>query len=108
MSRRTFAQSASLLLLLITSIPVSAAEPGFARALTVAADGSGDFTTIQSAIDTIPRNNRERILIEIGAGVYPEKVLHAKVLFTFRGQSEKGTEVNFYAPRDNYARRYDS
>jgi pectinesterase len=108
MSRRTFAQSASLLLLVIICIPARAAEPGFARALTVAADGSGDFTTIQSAIDTIPRNNRDRILIEIRDGVYHEKVLLVQDRITLRGQSRKGTQLKFYAPRQDYDRRYDS
>jgi pectinesterase len=108
MSGRTFAKSLSFLLLAVNSIPVRAAESGFAKVLTVAADGSGDFTTIQTAIDTIPRSNRDRILIEIHDGAYHEKVLLVQDRITLRGQSRKGTQLKFYAPREDYDRRYDA
>jgi pectinesterase len=108
MSGRTFAQRLSFLLLVIIGIPVSAAEPGFAKVLTVAADGSRDFTTIQSAIDTIPRSNRDRILIKIRDGVYHEKVLLVQDRITVRGQSRKGTQLKYFAPREDYDRRYDA
>lgn len=55
------------------------AQPASATAaqsfdFTVAADGSGDFTTVQAAIDAVPalRRNRTRILIK--NGVYKEKL----------------------------------
>lgn len=92
-------------------LPCLAAEvaaPGFARVLTVAADGSGQFTSIQAAIDTIPRNNRDRCLIDIRDGTYQEKVLLAQDRITLRGQSRKGTQLRFYAPREEYDRRYDA
>lgn len=40
---------------------------------TVAKDGSGDFTTVQAAIDATPGNQRKTIYIK--AGVYNEKVM---------------------------------
>jgi pectinesterase len=42
---------------------------------TVAQDGSGDFNTIQSAFDAVPKNNRENILIYVKKGSYHEKLL---------------------------------
>lgn len=40
----------------------------------VAADGSGDFTTIQAAIDAVPDDNLSQYLILIKAGTYKEHV----------------------------------
>jgi lysophospholipase L1-like esterase len=101
-------QALVFLTLVFASVPAGAISPGFAKVLTVAADGSGEFTTIQSAIDTIPRSNRNRILIEIRDGIYPEKVLILQDRITLRGQSRKGTQLKFYAPREEYDRRYDA
>ncbi len=42
--------------------------------ITVAADGSGDFKTIQEAVASIPKDNHERKIILIKPGVYQEKV----------------------------------
>ena len=89
-------QVLAFLTLVFASVPASATSPGFAKVLTVAADGSGEFTTIQSAIDTIPRSNRDRVLIEIRDGVYHEKVLIVPDRITLRGQSRKGTQLKFY------------
>jgi pectinesterase len=91
-----------------TGVASGADHPGFAKVITVAADGSGDFTTIQAAIDTIPRSNRERILIEVRDGVYVEKVLIQPDRVTLRGQSRKGTQLKFCAPREEYDKRYDA
>ena len=98
----------AFLMLVFASVPATAAPPGFAKALTVAADGSGDFATIQSAINTIPRSNRDRCLIEIRDGIYHEKVLIVPDRITLRGQSRRGTQLKFYAPREDYDRRYDA
>ena len=37
---------------------------------TVAQDGSGDFTTVQAAIDAVPRHRPGRTTILIRAGTY--------------------------------------
>ena len=47
--------------------PVSGTE-------TVAADGSGDYTTVQAAIDAVPANNASRVVIDIKPGTYREIV----------------------------------
>ena len=40
----------------------------------VAADGSGDYTSVQAAIDAMPENNLSQYLIYIKAGTYKEHV----------------------------------
>ncbi len=62
----------------------------------VAADGSGDFATVQGAVDSIPLNNTIPTLITIKNGNYFEIVdISAKPLVTFRGQSRTGTVVGY-------------
>ena len=46
----------------------------YATAITVAQDGSGDFTTIQAALDATKAFPDERITISVQPGVYTEKV----------------------------------
>ncbi len=45
------------------------------RVITVAADGSGDHTGVQAAIDAVPAGGAERVTIRVGAGVYREPVV---------------------------------
>ncbi|KAG1326406.1 hypothetical protein COCNU_01G003400 [Cocos nucifera] len=44
------------------------------RVLRVAADGSGDFRTVQEAIDAVPLSNRARTVIQVAPGFYREAV----------------------------------
>jgi pectinesterase len=77
------------------------AEPGplpFKPDLTVASDGSGDFKSIQDAVASIPKANRERRIIFVKEGVYHEKVRVDASYVTLRGQSRAGTRLEFSAP----------
>jgi pectinesterase len=47
----------------------------FSRTIVVAQDGSGDFSSVQAAINSIPSPNKKNIAINIKNGVYKEKVL---------------------------------
>ncbi|KAG1334434.1 hypothetical protein COCNU_03G005530 [Cocos nucifera] len=40
------------------------------RVLRVVADGSGDFRTVQEAIDAVPMSNRARTVIQVALGFY--------------------------------------
>jgi pectinesterase len=73
----------------------AAAVAATAPDITVAADGSGDFTTVQAAVASVPRDNRERVVILIKDGVYREKVRVDSSFVTLRGQSRKGTRIEF-------------
>lgn len=44
------------------------------QVLTVAADGTGDFTTITDAINFAPNNSDDRVVINIKQGVYEENL----------------------------------
>lgn len=38
--------------------------------ITVDVNGSGDFRSVQAAVDSVPANNRENVVIKISAGYY--------------------------------------
>ena len=63
--------------------------------LVVAADGSGDFKTIQAAVASIPKTNTERVVVFIKDGIYKEKIRVDASFVTLRGQSRSGTRVEF-------------
>ncbi len=54
---------------LLLALPLRAAAPAADR-IVVARDGSGDFTTLQAAIDAVPDRSDRRTLIYIRSGVY--------------------------------------
>lgn len=91
-------KSISLLLLLVSLVSAGAAERHYD--FTVAKDGSGDFTTVQEAINAVPdfrKANRTTILIK--KGDYKEKIIipECKINLTLVG--EDGTVITY----DDYA-----
>ncbi|MBZ5537515.1 MAG: hypothetical protein LAO31_16280 [Acidobacteriia bacterium] len=66
---------------------------GQARDLTVATDGSGDFRTVQGAVNSVPEGSRERTVIFIKEGTYRELVRIHKPLLTLRGEDRKKTRI---------------
>jgi len=58
---------------LILSLAGSVFAQDYATEFTVAADGSGDFTSIQAAIDASKAFPYERITIHLKNGVYRER-----------------------------------
>jgi unsaturated rhamnogalacturonyl hydrolase len=71
-------------------------------AFTVAQDGSGDFKTIQEAIDALPRDNPQYRTILIRNGVYREKVMLAKNHVTLVGEDRDKTRIEFAELRRNW------
>lgn len=65
------------------------------RTITVAADGSGDFSTVQSAVDSVADNSPERTIINIKAGTYKERLRidKPKQKITFRGGDDDATKT---------------
>jgi PelA/Pel-15E family pectate lyase len=63
----------------------------------VAADGSGQFRTVQQAVDHIPDNNTQRVVIRIKPGVYREqiRVSAGKRYLTFRGDDPRRTILTY-------------
>lgn len=62
--------------------------------LIVAKDGSGDFASVQSAVDALPREGGE---ILIRPGVYEERVVVHRSHVLLRGESRQGTVITHAA-----------
>jgi len=84
------------ILLCLLCLFVSADAKSVGR-LIVAADGSGDFKTVQQAVDRVPDNNTQRVVIQIKPGVYREqvRVSAGKRYVTFRGEDARRTILTF-------------
>ncbi|MDN3259752.1 pectinesterase family protein [Streptomyces sp. CSDS2] len=52
----------------------TAAEAVAATTLTVAKDGTGQYTTVQAAVNAVPANNASRVVIAVKPGTYRETV----------------------------------
>jgi hypothetical protein len=70
--------------------------------LTVAADGSGDFNTVQGAIDFVPTNNTQRVTINVRRGTYTEIVYvrSSKPFITVKGE-DRNESIIQYANNEN-------
>jgi PKD repeat protein len=76
-----------------TTKPTGPANP---NNIVVAADESGDFATVQGAVDSLPSRNSTYTLVNIRNGTYTEIVdTKGKNDITFRGQSRSGTIVGY-------------
>src|SRR5215208_1742108 len=75
--------------------------------IVVAADSSGDFTTIQSALASIPIDNRERITVFVKDGTYREKIRVDASFVTLRGQSRNGTRIEYPQLKDDFTAHPD-
>ncbi|MFJ8107583.1 pectinesterase family protein [Streptomyces sp. NPDC096132] len=68
-----------------------------ATTITVAADGSGQYRTVQAAVDAVPANNPSRVVISVKPGTYREvvKVPANKPHVTIQGSgaSRKDTTI---------------
>lgn len=67
--------------------------------ITVAPDGSGNFRTVQAAVDAVPYNNGQRVNILIKPGIYNEQVLIPwyKPYVTLQGQDAQATVITYSA-----------
>jgi len=75
--------------------------------IVVAADGSGNFKTVQDAMASIPRTNRERKIVLVKDGVYKEKIRVDAPCVTLRGQSRKGTRIEYPQLNDDFSQHPD-
>jgi pectinesterase len=90
-----------LLLLLIVSIASFASQR-----IIVAADGTGDFVTVQKAIDAVPENKNQTTVIFIKSGLYKEKLVlpSNKSDIHLVGENVATTKLTF----DDFASKKDS
>lgn len=96
----------SFLILTIIGIAHQAFATPFKPNKVVAQDGSGDYTTVQAAIDAAPIGQKEPYLIFIKKGVYKEMIdlPKGKDWISLIGENAQRTILTF----DNSARRLDA
>ena len=77
-------------------------ETGKTRRIVVNADGLGDFNIIQKAIDSIPNDNKERVVVLIKPGFYKQRVLipKNKPFITLRGEDPFKTTISYNLNHD--------
>lgn len=63
--------------------------------IIVAADGSGHFTSVQEAVDQIPDDNKERVIIYIKNGIYKEKLHINKPFVKLLGEDPEKTILTY-------------
>lgn len=68
----------------------------------VAKDGSGDFRTIQEAVDAIPSDNSQNRIILVRNGVYREKVSIQQSHVSLVGEDRDKTRIEFAELRRNW------
>ncbi|WP_303919865.1 pectinesterase family protein [Draconibacterium sediminis] len=87
-----------LLLMLVSSVK--------AWDFVVAKDGSGDYTTVQEAINAVPDFRKNRTTIFIKQGIYKEKLVlpASKTMVTFIGEDLENTILTYddYASKKNH------
>src|SRR5262245_11974713 len=67
-----------------------------AERVTVSADGTGDFNTVQGAIDFVPDHGQKRVTIVVRKGIYQEIVyFRNKDNVTFVGEDRDSTVVRY-------------
>ena len=102
MQNRLMKLTLAILLLLLTN---TAFSQDYETEMTVALDGTGDFTSIQAAINATKCYPYDRITIHLKDGVYKEKVeVYAwNTRISLIGESRDGTVITF----DDYFDKID-
>lgn len=82
-----------------SATPTSSTPTVTGKVLTVAQDGSGQYRTVQAAVDAVPANNTARVTISVEPGTYREtvKVPSNKPHITLQGSggSRRDTVITF-------------
>jgi pectin methylesterase-like acyl-CoA thioesterase len=71
-------------------------ETGKTRQIIVSADGHADFNSIQEAIDSVGKDNKERVVVLIKPGFYKQRALipKNKPFITLRGTDPYKTIIS--------------
>ena len=70
--------------------------------IVVAQDGSGQFRSIQAALNSFPANNKKTITILIRNGVYHERLLVQKSNVALVGENRDSTRIVYAELRQNW------
>jgi pectinesterase len=95
----------SILSIAILSITLFSPAPAERKPdIVVAQDGSGQFTSIQQALDAVPAGNGKTVTIFIRKGTYHEKIYITKSHITLAGEDRDSTRIVYAELRKNWAR----
>jgi len=61
--------------------------------IIVAQDGSGQFTKIQDAINSVPAENKQNVIILIRNGIYHEKLFITQSFITLVGEDRDSARI---------------
>ncbi|HVN49233.1 MAG TPA: pectinesterase family protein [Bacteroidota bacterium] len=75
--------------------------------IIVAQDGSGQYTSIQAAINSVPLDNNKNIIILIRHGVYHEKIYITRSFITLVGENRDSTQIVFAELRKNWVKDHN-
>ena len=73
----------------------------------VAKDGTGDFATIQDALNSIPQNHGNYFTVFIKDGIYNEKIFIEKSNLNICGESRDKTIIEFAELRKNWRQTHN-
>jgi pectinesterase len=76
--------------------------------IIVAQDGTGTFTTIQEAINSVPDNNARNVIILIKNGTYHEKLYITKSFISLVGESRDSTRIVYAELRKNWVKAHNT
>jgi len=88
----------STILIYFLFLPCTFAKPDF----IVTKDGSGDFTTIQAALNSVPNFNDKIFIIFIKNGLYNEKIFIEKNNIALVGENKDSTLIIYAELRKNW------
>jgi pectinesterase len=89
-------------------------ETGKTRQLAVSADGQGDFNSIQKAVDSVGKENKEKVVVLIKPGFYKQRVMipKSRPFVILRGTDPYKTiisyNLNHDMPKPNGSGKYGS
>ena len=83
--------------ILLIIITFAAAKVFAQKQIIVAQDGSGNYTSVQSALDAIPSNNNEKVTVYIKKGIYKERIIvdATKNNISLIGEGQNNTVLTF-------------
>lgn len=90
-----------IILLILFITPIFYAETAD---IIVAKDGSGNYKTIQEALDAVPQNNGKLFVILIKKGLYHEKLFISKSNVALVGEERDSTRIVYAELRNNWTK----
>lgn len=81
--------------ILLALFALSALADEIPKTITVSPDGTGDYKTVQAAVDAVPDANAHRVVIHLKPGTYKERVHvpRSKPMITFQGDDAAKTVI---------------